>query len=200
MVSHRPAGRPRHGAVRKDRSVSAARAYIAGRLAGQLDQSFLADDLGVALNMSAVNRAAGQSHWRPPNYKPRGQAAGRPPASSGTAIRDWLAIRASELQLGVGLVAFPVAGAQAQRQLYRDLQAVAGVVQLLRAGDGRDRQVLALVLTDGEDERRRLRSALDEFADNWKWAEVDEETVEPAVQTWRHLAVVAARRDGLLAS
>jgi hypothetical protein len=64
----------------------------------------------------------------------------------------------------------------------------------------RDRRVLALVLTDGEDDRRRLRSALDEFADGCEWTEVDEETVEPAVQTWRHLALVAARRAELLAS
>jgi hypothetical protein len=200
MVSGRPAGRPRHGASRKDRSVTAARAYIAGRLAGQLDHAFLADNLGVALNMSAVNRASGELHWRPPNYKPRGRAAGGPTPSSGTALRDWLAVRASELHLGAGLVTFPVDGAQAQREIYRDLHAVAGVVQLMRAGDGRERRVLALVLTDGEDDRRRLRSALDEFADDWEWTEVDEETVEPAVQTWRHLALVAARRDELLAS
>lgn len=198
MVSGRAAGTPSHGATRKDRSVTATRAYIAGRLAGQLDKDFLTD-LGVALSVSAVHRATGDLHWRPPNYKPRGQAAGGPPPPSGTALRDWLAIRASELHLGIALVTFPVASAQAQRELYRHLQAIPGVVQLVRAGAGRDRRVLALVLTDGEDDRRRLRSALDEFADDWDWSEVDEETVEPAVQTWRHLSLAAARREDLLA-
>lgn len=199
MVSGGSVGRPRHGAVRKDQSATAARAYIAARLAGRLDQQFLTADLGVALNMSAVQRASGKIHWRPPSYKPRGRAAGGPPPTSGTALRDWLAVRANELGLSVGLVTIPVSGAQAQRELYRALQSVLGVVHLLRAGDGPDRRVVALIVTDGNDDRRRLRSELDEYADGWDWAEIDDETITPAVQTWRHLTLMAARREDLLA-
>jgi hypothetical protein len=200
MVSERAVGRPRDGSSRKDRSHSAVRSYVASRLVGRSDQDFLTKDLGVALNTSAVNRAAGPFHWRPPGYKPRGRAAGGPMPPSGTAIRGWLAVRPGELGLGVGLVTFAAAGAQAQRELYRTLQAVIGVAHLLAVGDGPDRRVIALVLTDGEQDRRRLRAQLDEFADSWHWDEVDDETVEPAIETWRYLARSAARREDLLLS
>lgn len=199
MVPGGSVGRPRHGDVRKERSVAAVRAYIASRLAGQLDEAFLTDELGIALNTTAVRRAAGPWHWRPPGYKPPGRAGAGAPPPSGTAMRDWLAVRATELNLGLGLLAFPVASAQAQRELYRALAQVLGVVHVLAAGDGRDRHVVALVLTDGDDDRRRLRSELDELGDGWRWDEVDHETVEPAVRTWRHLARTAARSEGLLA-
>lgn len=200
MVSRGPVGRPLEGAKRKDHSVTGVRAYIAARLAGQLDQGFLTADLGVALSVSAVFRASRELHWRPPNYKPRGRAAGGPPRPSGTALRDWLAVRTAELQLSLGLVTFPVSGASAQRELYRALQAVLGVVHLVRAGDGPGRRVVALVVTDGDDDRRRLRAELDEFADDWEWSEVDDETVEPAIATWRNLALAAARSEDLLAN
>jgi hypothetical protein len=199
MVSGRPVGRPREGAPRKERSTTAVRAYVAGRLAGRLDQEFLAGDLGVAVNMSAIQRASGPLHWRPPNYKPRGRAAGGPAPPSGTALRDWLAVRTDELRLSLGLVTLPVPGAQAQRELYHALQSVLGVVHLVRAGDGPTRRVVALVVTDGDDDRRRLRAELEEYADSWEWSEVDEETVNPAVQTWRHLTLLAARDEDLLA-
>lgn len=199
MVSRGSVGRPRHGDARKDRSVAAVRAYIACRLAGRLDHAFLADELGVALNTTAVRRAAGPLHWRPPGYRARGGAAGGSPPPSGTAMRDWLMVRPSELNLGLGLLTFPTAGAQAQRELYRTLGGVVGVVHVLAVGDGRDRRVVALVLTDGEDDRRRLRVELDEFGNGWQWDEVDDETLEPAVETWRHLARTAARREDLLA-
>jgi hypothetical protein len=107
-------------------------------------------------------------------------------------------VRPGELELGFGLVTFATAGAQAQRELYRALQAVVGITHLLAVGDGRDRRVVALVLTDGEQDRRRLRTQLDEFADSWRWDEVDDETVEPAIETWRCLARSAARREDLL--
>lgn len=200
MVAGGSVGRPREGAKRKDRSVTGVRAYIAARLAGQFDQDFLTADLGVALSVSAVSRASGELHWRPPNYKPRGRAAGGPPPPSGTALRDWLVVRTAELQLSLGLVTFPVSGANAQRELYRALLAVLGVVHLVRAGDGPGRRVVALVVTDGADDRRRLRAELDEFADAWEWSEVDDETVEPAIATWRHLALAAARSEDLLAT
>ena len=57
--------------------------------------------------------------------------------------------------------------------------------------------MIALVLTDSEDDRRRLRAELDEFVGDWSWAEIDLETVEPAIQTWRGLAQLAGRREGL---
>jgi len=196
MVSGRAVGRPREGGPRKDRSDSAVRSYVAARLAERPDQDFLTGELGVAINTTAVSRAAGPLRWRPPGYKPRGRAAGGSPPPSGTAIRDWLAVRARELGLGLGLLTVPAAGAQ--RELYRALRSVVGIVHLLAVGDGRDRRVIALVLTDGEDDRRRLRAGLDEFADSWQWDEVDDETVEPAIETWRCLARSAARREGLL--
>ena len=199
MVPATPVGRPREGTTRKDRSVTAVRAYIAARLAGRLDQDFLTNDLRVALSVSAIHRASRELHWRSPAYKPRGLAAGGPAPAAGTALRDWLAVRPHELQLGIGLVTIPIQGTQPQRELYRALQSVLGVVQLVRVGDGGDRRVLALVVTDGEDDRRRLRSEFDEYADDWDWSEVDDETVEPAVQTWTHLVHAAARREGLTA-
>lgn len=182
-----------------DRSTTAVRAYIATRLEGRTDEGFLNDDLGVALNTTAVRRAAGPWRWRPPGYqRPGRRAESIQQPGAGTAIRDWLTVQAGDLDLGLGLLTFDVTGAQAQRELYRAVAAVAGVVQVLAAGDGHDRRVFAVVITDGERDRRRLRSTVDELGHDWRWDEVDHETVEPAIRTWRHLARAAARREGLL--
>jgi len=201
MVSTRPVGRPRTGKARKDQSVTAVRAYIASHLAGRLDQSFLADDLGVALNTTAVRRAGRARHWRPPGYRPRGRASGT--ATTGTqpsppsAFRDWLAVDASVLDLGLGLITLVVTTARNQRDVYRRMSKLAGVVQLFAAGNGKNRRVVGLVLTDGEADRRRLRAELDELDDDWSWDVIDHETVEPGLQTWRHLVQQAAAREAL---
>jgi hypothetical protein len=80
---------------------------------------------------------------------------------------------------------------------YQRLQRVVGVVQLLATSAGKERQVVALVLVDGANDRRRLEDQLDELVADWAWQYVDLQTVEPAVATWRHLACEAARREQL---
>ena len=201
MVPGSPVGRPRVGKVRKDESETAVRAYVASRLAARPDQAFLTEDLRVALNTTAVRRAGGARHWRPPGYKPPGRvapshAAPHQPASP-KAFRDWLAVDGVTLNLGVGLVTIAVASGRSQRDVYRRLCLLAGVVHVFAAGDGTDRRVFAVVLTDGESDRRRLRAELDELADDWRWDDVDQETVEPALGTWIHLVRQAADREAL---
>jgi hypothetical protein len=206
MVAAGSVGRPLTGSVRKDESATAVRAYVAGRLEARGDDAYLHEELGVDLNSTAVRRAAGRVQWRPPGYRPPGRQpapavdaddGGQVPQSD-TAIRDWLAVDADKLELGVSLVTVPVTTGRAQRDVYRALARIVGVVQVLAAGSGRGRRVLAVVLTDGESDRRRVRSLLDELADDWSLDAIDLQTVVPALRTWRHLAQSAARRERLL--
>jgi hypothetical protein len=62
------------------------------------------------------------------------------------------------------------------------------------------RDVVAFVVFDGSRERRDLRARLEELAERMIWEDILHETHEPAVQTWRHLARVAAASEDLLAS
>jgi hypothetical protein len=108
-----------------------------------------------------------------------------------------MAVNPERLELEAGFVVVDAASRRAQRSVYQRLQRVVGVVQLLATSAGKERQVVALVLVDGANDRRRLEDQLDELVADWAWQYVDLQTVEPAVATWRHLAREAARREQL---
>src|SRR4051812_26190499 len=127
MVAGRSVGRPLTGSVRKDESAAAVRAYVAGRLEGRGDDAYLQQDLGVDLNSTAVRRAGGRVQWRSPGYRPPGRRrastvgaddGGRVPEND-TAVRDWLAVDADKLELGVSLATVAVTSGRAQRDVYR---------------------------------------------------------------------------------
>lgn len=201
-------GRPPHGDVPKARSETAKRAYIAGRLAHRSGPSFL-DEIGVALNVSAVSRAGRALLWHPPHYNPRGrkpkEAAPRGErATDGTspsgALREWLDVDAGALDIGAALVTVDFESQRQQRSAYRDLRGVAGVVQLVapvRGDQMQKHRLLAMVLVDGEGDRRRLRERLSEVDGDWAWQDIALQTVEPAVRTWSELTRIAAHREGL---
>jgi hypothetical protein len=202
MVPGGSVGRPLDGTVRKERSATALRAYIASRVAGRPDEAFLRRDIGLALNTTAVRRAAGPLRWHPPGHKPPGRPPSTPPSASSDApergaIRDWVTVDAAALDLGAAVITIPADSIRAQATIYRALTRLIGVVRVFTAGDGEHRKVVAIVLVDGESDRRRLRAQLDETAYEWHWDDVDSETVEPALATWKHLARLAAASEGL---
>ena len=138
------------GSVRMDESQTAVRAYIAARLDGRTDDAYLREELGLALNTTAVRRAASARHWRPSGYR----SPGRQRATSldetqvqapveVPAMRDWLAVEPDLLDLGIGLVSVSSVDGPAQRDAYRALSQLPGVVQALAVGDGAERRVLA---------------------------------------------------------
>jgi hypothetical protein len=199
MMAPRSAGRPASGLLRKERSVTALRAFIAGALEQRHGGAYLRE-LGVDVAPIAVTRAAAPVRWRPASYQRPGPKTASPPPSprpENVAVRDWMAVNPERLELEAGFVVVDAASRRAQRSVYQRLQRVVGVVQLLATSAGKARQVVALVLVDGANDRRRLEDQLDELVADWAWQYVDLQTVEPAVATWRHLAREAARREQL---
>lgn len=198
MVPGRPVGRPNVGLKRKDKSATALRAYVAGQLHGRTDEDFLTRELEVVLNTTAVRRAATQGQWRSSTYhRPGRESTATGPSWGDAAVRGWVAVQPANMKLGAALIIVPVVNARAQATIYRGLQRLNGVVHAWACGDGERRKVVAVALIDGEDDRRRLRAQLDDVAADWQWDDVDHETVEPALRTWRHLTRIAAQAEGL---
>jgi hypothetical protein len=206
-MSRRQVGRPPAGNVAKEQSATARRAYVAARLEQQYDQSFI-DGLGVSLSRAALSRAGTALLWHRPGYKPRGRHAGEPrkaqlspPHAEPTAFRDWLAVDLLRLDLHVELLTVSFESKSAQAHGAKRLKAIPGVVQLMRVtAAGNERSVVAVALSDDDDDRQRLHEAVAGIGASREWHRVESETVEPAVATWRHLAQIAARREGLLGS
>jgi hypothetical protein len=149
--------------------------------------------------------------WHPPDYNPRGRKTPdglSAPQEEATdvpagALREWLAVDPEALDLGAAVVIFDFDSHRKQTTAYRDLGEVAGVVQLValgRGGPDQKHRLLAVVLTDSEEDNRRLRDRLGHVDGEWLWHDIELQTVEPAVRTWRHLARVQAEREGLLKS
>jgi hypothetical protein len=198
MVPGRPVGRPRVGLKRKEQSATALRAYVAGQLHGRADQAFFTRELEVALSTTAVRRAATARQWHPPTYqRPGRESTAATPPWPDAAVRGWVAIQPANMRLGAALITTPVVNARSQASIYRGVQRLNGVVHAWACGDGDRRKVVAVALIDGEHDRRRLRAQLDDVAAGWQWDDVDHETIEPALRTWRHLTRVAAQAEGL---
>jgi hypothetical protein len=203
MVAGGEVGRPTHGALPQEQSKTAIRAFVAAKLAGRQDSGFYTDELGVLVNATAAGRAGHRLLWHPPGYQPPGPKpkGGQSPPSADrpeAALRDWLAVDTQALDLGIALVTCLAPSRRAQLTLYRDVRRLPGVLQAFLAASGDARHVFALVVTDGEVDRRRLRANLDGLATEWRWHELDQQTTTPAVATWRHLARLAARSEDLL--
>jgi hypothetical protein len=205
-MSDREVGRPATGAVAKERSSTAARAYVAARLAQTTDAQFL-DGLGVPLNSSAISRAGRAILWHPPDYKPRGRRADDPSTALRTvkaakpALRDWLAVNADALDLRAYIIQLAFENRAEQMTAYRKLQRMVGIVHVMTLSSGEDerRRLMATALIDDDADRERLTKGLCRLSSDWSWREVEEETLRPALPTWMSLTKAAARREGLIA-
>ncbi len=205
MVSKRPVGRPPKGEIAQEASKTATRAHIARKLAGRQDGAFL-EELGVAVNSTAVARAGGARTARPDAYTPPGPAPGaakaarpasRNPAGA-PAFREWLAIDYEVLDISLALATVRARDEGHQLSLYAALRDVAGIIQVLMLVPSDEQWlVIAVVAWDGEADARRLRGRFKELGANWGWQPVEIESVLPAQATWRHLARVAAKAEGL---
>lgn len=204
MVSKRSAGRPPRGEVAQKDSRTALRTHIACKLAGRHDSAFL-DEIGVAVNTTAVGRAGGGATTHPDAYTPPGPHPGAvtvarreaAPARS-PALRQWLAVDYEALDISLALVTVRAADEGQQLSLYSLLRDVPGVVQVLLLVPSADQWlVMAVVAWDGEADARRLRGRFKELGASWGWQQIEIQTVLPAQATWRHLAVVAAKTEGL---
>jgi hypothetical protein len=202
----RKVGRPPTGAVAKERSTTATRAYIATRLAQRADAHFL-EGLGVALNASAISRAGRATLWHPADYKPRGRVAAESTATPRTAqlakpaLRDWLAVSADALDLRAFVVQLAFESRAERLAAYRKLQRTVGIVHVMTLSSDDDERcrLMATVLVDDDSDRDRLANAFRGLSSDWSWLEVEEETVRPALPTWKSLTKAAARREGLIA-
>jgi hypothetical protein len=76
------------------------------------------------------------------------------------------------------------------------LEQVRGVVELLSVEDSND--ALALVIFERRSDKRALESMLGEFAHIVEWRPIDEQRRQPAVATFRSLALNAAAHERLL--
>lgn len=201
-MSDRKVGRPAMGAVAKERSTTATRAYVAARLAQTTDAQFL-DSLGVALNSSAVSRAGRAILWHPPDYKPRGRVAHTGPRTvkaGKPALRDWLAVNADALDLRAFIIQLAFESRAKQMTAYRKLQSIVGIVHVmtLSSDENEHRRLMAMALTDDDADRERLANELRRLSPDWSWREVEEETLQPALPTWKSLTKAAAQREGLI--
>ncbi|MDQ3163410.1 MAG: hypothetical protein M3Q92_11375 [Actinomycetota bacterium] len=109
------------------------------------------------------------------------------------AVRSWLHVDTDQLDLFTALVRVRSTHVGA----YGGLDEIAGVVQVLRLEAEGD--LLALVLYEQRSDRARLRARLEELGEIMSWEVVSNQSVEPALATWRALTKQAAEREGLLA-
>jgi hypothetical protein len=213
MVSERPVGRPPKGQIAQQSSSTAIRAHIVCKLAGRHDTTFLRD-IGVAVNTTAVGRAGRSQLWHPEPYtspgpKPANVRSSLPPADRGPddppsprapSLREWLAIDYAALNISLALVTLRSKKEGRVLRAYAALRDIPGVVHAILLVPGEKGTVgMAIVAWDGEADSRRLRGRLNELDATWSLQAIDEQTVEPAEATWRHLTLVAATAEGLRA-
>ncbi|HWA54409.1 MAG TPA: hypothetical protein VG816_09585 [Solirubrobacterales bacterium] len=172
--------RPTDGKIAKAGSRSALFAHVAARLHLRLqkrDSSFFKDELGVNINEKA------------------GRDAAAPLKSS---LRKWVLVREPDLDLDVSLLRFRP-GERSPEEIFEALEALSGVRQLLQiASTG---EVLAIVIFDGARARRELRAVIQERIQiRPQWDEIERETFDPALRTWRELARKVASDENLLIS
>lgn len=205
-MAERQVGRPATGTIAKERSATAARAYVASRLAQTSDAQFF-DGLGVALNPSAVSRAGRAMLWHPADYMPRGRVAEEPTATPRTvkttrpALRDWLAVDADALDLRAFVAMLTVDTRAQQLSAYRTLQRTVGIVHVMTVSSESEdrRRLMATALIDDDADRQRLAKAFERLSLTWSWLQVEQETLKPALRTWKSLTKAAAKREGLTA-
>lgn len=170
-------GRPSDGKTAKAESRTALFAHIAARLdlrQRDSDSGFFKHDLRVNVNEKAGRDAA---------------------KAVGHRLRKWLLVREPDLDLDVSLLRFSP-GERATDEIFEVLEDLAGVRQLFQlASTG---EVLAIVIFDGARARRELRAVIRERLHiRPQWEEVERETFDPALKTWRELARKVARDEDL---
>jgi hypothetical protein len=184
------------GTRRQDTSRTALFAYVAAQLAGlstgQINETFRS--WGLAITQDSATRAA--SAARVPSTK---QRPGRRPSrvaarKSSNVLRDWLLVDELRLDLEVAFIRWPGNGAR-QSELIAGLSSTDGVRHIFETSRARD--VYAIVVFDGVEQRRALRARLEELADVLEWEDILFETQEPSISLWRMLAQRAAQTENL---
>ena len=120
-------------------------------------------------------------------------------ATPGT-FREWLTVDPKPLNLIMELVTLiSKTRASQMKAAWAALAAIPGVVHLLRVAANSDgqRKIIAITLSDGGADRGRLHDAVARVSHAAEWHDVEDESVDPAISTWRRLARLAAEREGL---
>jgi hypothetical protein len=169
--------RPSDGKTAKASSRTALFAHIAARLdlrQRDSDSSFFKNELHVNINEKAGRDAA---------------------KASRRSLKKWVLVREADLDLDVSLLRFK-AGERTSDEIFEVLEEVSGIRQLLQiASTG---EVLAVAVFDGARARRELRAVIRERLQiRPQWDEIEQETFDPALRTWRELARKAARDEAL---
>lgn len=199
MMPARPAGRPQHGKVRKDRSKTALFAFVCTELEQRRRDQALLEELDLDLSVTAVEQAVR-------DRRQGVQGSGRESAAvsgvePGPLFQAWQLVDEVALGLAAALIQLYPRGETTSRrlreqgELVRWLTKRQGVRQLLSSADGR--VLLAVVLYDDRAVRDQLQAALGELGCAWDWNEVSQESWAPATRTWRWLTRRQARRDKL---
>jgi hypothetical protein len=195
--------RPPVGTVPQRQSRTALFAYVAGRLAGislAEQPGFFEAQLGVKIGRDGAEGAAARRRHPQPGKRKRGPIASAPQSpvqAEDAALFDWLLVEEHKLGLDTALIRFPGVGKR-QGELLGALSKVRGVRQILELS--RERDIIAVVVFDGRDDRMRLRTELEEFAVAMVWEDIESETHRPAITAWKHLAQRAARIEGFVAA
>lgn len=183
-------GRPKKGSVPERGSDTALFAHVAYQLAGV--PSGNVDDFASGLGLKI--RASPILHAR--RDHPVAHAA-RPPG----LFRRWLLVDGRPLGLVSALVTLaprtPEPDDENAQELYRRVASTQGVRAVLLS-EARS-EVWALTLSDGPADVDRLRGELRGFARILRWEALREESFEPGIATWAHLARGRAAREHLLA-
>jgi hypothetical protein len=175
--------------------------YIAARLSGVPATGFdnFFETLGVAVRSDGAQRAARRVRHQPALKRRAGRATAdrdTPTPAEQVAFREWLLIDERRLDLELALVTFPGDGRH-QGGLIRALAGTAGVRQVIETAHKRD--VIAIVVFSGPEQRRELQASLEELAERRIWDDILFETHEPAINTWRALSRRAAEEEDLAA-
>jgi hypothetical protein len=173
-------------------------AFVAARLAGHTDAT--ADgyfrELGIKITGRGARRAAEGHLYLSPHKRRRGrQSESMATAPSDELIREWWLVDEARLGLEKAVVRFPGEG-NARVELRRRLERIAAVRQIVELEH--DRELVAVVVFSGAEERVALQAQLSEIAEVRIWDDILYETHLPALSLWRERAYRAAAEEGLV--
>lgn len=169
------------GALPMAKSDTALFAHIAWRLEGKVTEELTeyGRQLEIRVGANAIRKALTTS-----------DRLGRL-ASPGRVVLPWLRIDVAALDFFQAVVRLKTQGPDAAEVV----GGVQGVVRVMSV-EGSD-DLLAIVIYERRSDRERLRARFSDIGEITSWEQIDLDTQNPAIATWRALAQSAAEREQL---
>jgi hypothetical protein len=181
----------------KTPSRAARFAFIAARLAAaKPTEDWFENELGLAISADKAERAIRPVRFRSPLKGARGRPSSReeePGSGDPWILREWSLIR--DERLGLIKVLITVKNVD-DSNLTTQIAKVRGVIHVVETAV--TKTVIATALFRDTITERDSRARIAELTDgSFEWEPIAVENFEPAVETWKHLAIEQGLEEGL---